>query len=213
MYTIDEDLVRDLSSDVLGPDGRIRVLPAEFWAGTTVAERALFGHYSGIYNFPTVELVDRLRELIAGRPAIEIGAGHGVLAQALGIPATDSFMQVKEPWRQVYDVHKLATAPYGPNVVDCDAYEAVRRYRPEVVVGCWVTHRFDPRRPWFGGNEVGVDDDDVLAHAEYILIGNRGVHGKRAIWQRPHQVKYPPFVYSRAANHAAEFIARWDRTP
>jgi hypothetical protein len=198
VYTIDEDRVRDLSPDALGPDGRIRVLPAEFWAGTTVAERALFGHRAGIYNFPTVELVDRLREMIAGRRAIEIGAGHGVLGQALDIPATDSFMQVKDPWRQVYEMGRLATAPYGPNVVDRDAHEAIRWYRPEVVVACWVTHRYDPQRPWFGGNEVGVDDEDVLAHAGYILVGNRGVHGKRAIWQRPHGVEYPPFVYSRA---------------
>ncbi len=208
IYKVYPDLVRDLSPDVLDDLGRPRVLPAAFWATTTVAERLVLGHRSGIYSFPTVELVDRLRELIAGRSAIEIGAGHGVLAEALGIPATDSLMQTKEPYRtQIYAAHGQPIAPYGPDVVECEASEAVRRFRPDVVIGCWVTHRY---QPGFGGNEVGVDDDDVLRNcATYILVGNEGVHRRRPIWRRAHDVERPPYIYSRAGNGAPEFIATW----
>lgn len=79
---LDPSQIRDISPLVLGDDGRMRVLPAEFWIGTTQAERILFGHLNGIYSFPTVELVEHLKALIGDRSAIEIGAGHGVLAQA-----------------------------------------------------------------------------------------------------------------------------------
>src|SRR5688572_18599020 len=96
------DGIRDISADALDENGRIRVLPAAYWETTTPQERALFGHKHGLYSFPTVELVEWLRGFIGDGSAIEIGAGHGVLAETLDIPATDNRMQEKEPYRSVY---------------------------------------------------------------------------------------------------------------
>ncbi len=204
--------VRSIAADVLGDDGRLRVLPAEYWASTTVGERAYFGHLYGIYSFPTMELVEHLQAIIAGRPAIEIGAGHGVLAEVLGIPATDSFQQEQEPYRSYYDRIGQPRVRYGPNVVRCEAASAVRRYRPKVVIACWVTELYDPRRHEVGGNEAGVDEADVIRHCdEYVLVGNERVHSRKAIMSRPHDIEYPPFVYSRAANGTRDFIAIWRR--
>src|SRR3954462_9173889 len=157
-YEIDPAHIRDIRADVLGPDGRIRILPASFWAKTSTNERALFGHHTGIYSFPTVELVARLKEIIGDRMAIEIGAGNGVLAEALGIRATDSFQQAQAEYAAVYEQHGFATVPYGPNVECLTAYDAVRKYDPDVVLGCWVTHKFDLAQPWRKGNEVDVDE-------------------------------------------------------
>lgn len=210
LVILDPAGVRDISADALDSRGRLRILPARFWAGTTVEERALFGHRHGLYQFPTVELVEHLRGLIAGRAAIEIGAGHGVLAEALGITATDSLMQGKEPYRSIYTAYGMPAVPYGPNVVDCDAGRAVRRYRPQVVVAGWVTHLYDPARHTAGGNEVGVDEDDVLGHCdEYVFVGNEGVHEGKKIWRRPHRIWYPPYVFSRAWNGSRDFVAVW----
>src|SRR5262245_10991707 len=75
VFVIVPGSTRHLAPDVLDNRGRLRVMPAAYWATTTPAERALFGHRHGLYSFPTVELVDHLREVIAGRVAIEIGAG------------------------------------------------------------------------------------------------------------------------------------------
>lgn len=215
-FVLDPKSIRDLAPEALGPDGRLRVLPAAFWAATTPAERALFGHRYGLYSFPTTELVEHLRTLIGGRPAIEIGAGHGVLAEALGIPATDSRMQDQPHYRAHYAALGQPTVPYGPNVIDCHASRAVRRYRPAVVVGCWVTHKYDPRRHAAGGNEVGIDEPDILANcALYVVVGNEQVHAGKAIWARRHSITFPDFVYSRAQNGSRDFIAtwpgRWDR--
>lgn len=209
-YILDEARIRDIADEVLDESGRIRVLPAAYWMTTTVQERALFGHRQGIYSFPTVELVEYLRALIDGRSAIEIGAGHGVLAEALGIPATDSMQQIKEPYRSVYERIGQPVVRYGPNVVDCHASRAVRRYRPQVVIGCWVTHKYDPARHEAGGNEIGVDELDIIHNCgTYVVVGNTLIHRHKGIWDRPHDVECPPWTFSRAQNGSPDFIAAW----
>lgn len=204
--------VRDLTPDVLDRDGRMRVLPASYWAATTVMERAVFGNAHGIYAFPTVELVQRLTELIGGRTAIEICAGHGVLGQALGIPATDNRMQEDGDTMRFFNQIGMPPVRYGTNVIACPANEAVRRYRPQVVIGCWVMHQYRPDRHFAGGNPAGVDEADIVNNCEqYIVVGNEQVHRHSPLWERPHQVEYPDYLYSRALNGSREFLARWSR--
>lgn len=89
-WHIDPARTRDLAPRLLDAAGAPRVVPAAALANTTPEERLRFGVEHGIYAFPTEELVAFLRDLIGGRSAIEIGAGHGRLAAALGIPATDN---------------------------------------------------------------------------------------------------------------------------
>lgn len=209
-FVLDPARIRDIAPEVLDANGRLRVLPAAYWASTTTEERALFGHRHGLYSFPTIELVDHLRELIGERSAIEIGAGHGILADALGIPATDSRQQDKEPYRSIYQASGQQTAPYGPNIIDCHASRAVRRYKPQVVIGCWITHKYDPARHAAGGNEAGIDEPDILSHCEtYVVVGNQRVHSGKPIWTRPHNIEHPNWIYSRAHNGTPDFIATW----
>lgn len=211
-YAVDMRTTRDISPDVLDADGRLRILPAAYWANTTPQQRMQIGYQHGIYNFPTTDLVDHLRERIAGRSAIEIGAGNGVLAYALGIPATDSRQQEREPWRSRIIADGQVPVRYGPNVTECDAVRAVRRYKPQVVIACWVTHKYSRARHWAGGNAVGVIEEDVIAGCdEYIFVGNRKVHADKSIWSLPHTIEYPTFVYSRAMNGTPNFIATWKR--
>jgi hypothetical protein len=201
---------RDISAEVLDERGRMRVLPAAFWAATAPAERMLFGYTHGIYSFPTVELVDRLRELIDGRSAIEIGAGHGVLAEALDIPATDSRQQEKEPYRSRIIAEGQPPVRYGDNVSELHAIRAIRRHRPKVVIGCWVTHKYRRDRHWAGGNAAGVVEEEVIANCQaYIFVGNERVHRHKSIWSLPHEIEYPDYVYSRAMNGTRDFIAVW----
>lgn len=207
---LDPDNIRDIAPEALDAQGRLRLLPASYWATTTREERALFGHRNGLYSFPTVELVEHLRALIAGRSAIEIGAGHGVLAEALGIPATDSMQQAKPKYAAIYALTAQPTVPYGPNVVEMHASRAVRHYKPEVVIGCWVTHKYNPQLHDLGGNEAGIDEFDVLDRcAAYVLIGNEIAHAKKPLWAAAHSIQYPSFVYSRSFNGSRDFIAVW----
>jgi len=211
-YEVDPAKVRSLAGEVLDDTGRLRVLPAAYWATTTREERSLFGNAHGAYSFPTTELVTYLREAIGDRTAIEIGAGNGVLAEALGITATDSREQDHPVLQLYFKLMGQPTVPYGPNVFMADAQLAIRTYKPQVVVACWVTELYDESRH---GDKAkakigGIDDLDVLEHCEtYILVGNEEIHGEKLIWKRPHEVIYPDWLYSRAMNGSRNFIATW----
>lgn len=209
-HVIETEGVRDLGPEVLDPYGRPRVLSAAWWASTTVQERALFGHRNGIYCFPTIELVERLKQIIDGRAAIEIGSGNGVLAEALGIPGSDNFQQEMPKYKFIYAATRQPTVKYGPNVWNMHASQAVRHWKPQVVIGAWITQKFNPARPELGGNEIGVDLRDIRLQCEQlVLIGNEKTHDSNPLWTMKHEIDYPDYLYSRAANGSREFIATW----
>jgi hypothetical protein len=120
VFTLDPTWVRALSRRLLDDRGRLLVVQAREWETTTPEERLHFGVRHGFYGFPALELVDFLRTRIAGRSAIEIGAGPGVLAQALGIPATDNHQQEDQTIRALGQ----PTVPYGDHVQKLDAAAA-----------------------------------------------------------------------------------------
>lgn len=209
-YGLDPAAVRDISESLMDEQRCLRVVPARVLDGTTPQERLLFGVRHGLYSFPTEELCSFLRERIRGRCAIEIGSGHGVLAKALGIAATDNRQQEEAGVRAHYIAIRQPTVPYGEHVEKLDAAAAVEKYQPAVVIACWVTHRFDPGRPDAGGSETGVDEAAIIASCdEYIFVGNEHVHAHKPIWSLPHEKLTPPWIYSRAVNGSRDFIAIW----
>lgn len=205
-----DDATRDLEPEVLDAFGKLRVMPASFYRQTTVAERSKLCVRQGLYCLPTIELVEYLVALIGGRRAIEIGAGNGVLADALGIPATDNRMQELPQYKRKYEQLKQPTVRYGDNVQRMDASVAVKHYRPNVVIGAWVTHRYDAKRHAAGGNEMGIVEESIIKTCDaYVVIGNEGVHRAKSIWALPHTIEYPPWLYSRSHNGSRDFIASW----
>lgn len=212
VFAIQPSEIRDISDQLLDDAGQLRIVPASTFEQTTAHERFLFGVRHGLYSLPTTELCAFLRARIAGRSAIEIGAGHGGLAAALKIPATDNRQQDDPEIKAYYAALGQPTVRYGKNVEKLDASAAVEKYRPQVVIACWVTHRFDPSRPELEGNESGVDEAAIIAACdEYIFIGNERVHEKKPIWSLPHEKATPPWIYSRAANPTSNFVAIWRR--
>lgn len=202
--------VRDISPLLLDEAGCLKIVNSSVLAATTREERAMFGVRHAFYGLPTIELIEHLKSLIAGRSAIEIGAGSGVLAQALGIPATDNRQQEWPSVQEYYAALRQPTIRYGDHVEALDAKAAVAKYKPQVVIASWVTHRYDPARHEAGGNQDGVDEVALLKHCEeYILIGNEKVHASKPLWALPHTKEQLPFLFSRAANGSADFIARW----
>jgi hypothetical protein len=209
-YLFDVTDLRDLAPDVIDPDGLPRVMPAAYYAETTAEERAWLGLRYGLYALPTEELCDWLIGYIAGRSAIEIGSGNGRMAQRVGIPATDSYLQDDPAIRKYFAVMKQVPVTYGPNVERLEALDAVRRYRPAVVIGCWITHRYNPRRHGLGGNEFGPKMPLILDRCEeYIHIGNTKTHALDPLWDRPHELHHFPWLYSRSVTGTPDFLAVW----
>ena len=191
------------------------MVPASFRSSQPLPTRAphpksVFCVRHGIYGFPTTELVEFLRERIEGRSAIEIGSGNGVLAEALGIPATDNRQQEDPAIRAHYDLIQQPVVQYGEHIEKLDAAQAIAKYKPEVVVASWVTHRFDPTRLDAGGSETGVDETALLRSCDtYLFVGNEQVHARKAIWALPHTKLTPPWLFSRAMNGSSDLAAIW----
>lgn len=181
-YLADSTSIRDISPLLLDNNERLRVVPASILAETTAQERLLFGVRQGLYSFPTEELCDFLRGRIKGKTAIEVGAGHGALAKALNISATDNRIQEDAAVKAHYQQIGQPAVPYGEHVERLDAVSAVQKHQSNVVIGFWVTHVFDESRPEAGGNMFGIDEAKLISSCdEYIVIGNKHVHAhKRA---------------------------------
>lgn len=196
------------TSGALDITGSLIVHPAAFWQGFNQVEITHFCQRYGYYCIPTVELVDWLRERIAGRKAIEIGSGSGVLASMLAIPATDSRQQERADMAPHYRLR--APIKYGKNVNSMHAEAAVKYYKPDVVIAAWVTHKYRPTEHWRKGNQYGVDENKILRSVKtYIHIGHTRVHEAKPILEIPHGELAPPWLVSTAISAGTNYICWW----
>lgn len=199
--------------ELLRPDGIIELLPAAAYDAISADSLRLWCHFNARYGLPTVELVEWLRDFISDRSALEIGSGAGDLAHHAALQATDNRMQEWPKVRQHYSFMKQPTVRYPEWVEGIDALDAVRKYRPEVVVGCWVTEWIDPALPLpaHGGNMHGVKEGLILDEGvTYVLIGNESIHGYKKILERPHRVLSFPWLRSRSQSRDKNRIWIWE---
>lgn len=194
----------------LDDQGHLRILPAEFYRQFSTEELMVFGNRNAIYSIPTMELVDWLQAALTGKFAIEIGAGNGVLAKALAIPATDNWMQT---WPEIvahYNMLRQPLVSYGNHVENIDAADAIAQYKPEVVLACWVTHRYREDRHELGGNMFGVDEEAICKTCQtYIHVGNSATHANKTIRKLPHRRYQFNWLVSRAKQPELNEICVW----
>jgi hypothetical protein len=203
---------RDLAAQVIEKGGRPKIMPASFYHETTLDERLILCQQNALYCLPTVELIEHLRGVIAGRRAIEIGAGSGAISAALRIRATDNRMQENPEIAAHYRAMGQPVIQYGRQVENLAAYDAVRKYKPEVVVAAWVTHKYREDRHDAGGNMYGVDEEDIIRNCDtYVFVGNQNVHKGKSIWSLPHTIIQPDWLFSRASSGTPDFVAVWQR--
>lgn len=197
-------------------DGLLRVMPSSFYRQFSQKEIAVFCLLNGLYCLPTIELLDILNSLIMEssptRNAIEIGAGNGAIGRGLGITSTDNFLQDDPAIRAHYRQLGQQTISYGKHVIKLDANTAVETLRPDVVIGAWVTHRFNEEEPERGGNAFGIDEERIINQVKrYIVVGNKGVHAAKPIMSRVTRVIEGDFLFSRSMqNEGQEAIFIWD---
>lgn len=159
----------------------------------------------GLYTVATQELIDWLRREIGGRKAIEIGAGHGVVGLALGIPQTDADVLGKhEHVRDYYRKLGERVTPLPDRVERIDAIAAVEKYKPEVVVGCWITQLGMQSSPY------GVDEERLLGMVgSYIMVGNRASHAAKKIMAKRHNEHLASWLVSRSMCPTDNYICVW----
>jgi hypothetical protein len=204
-----------LDAMLLDKKGQLRPVAAATLAAVNHEDLRYWCHIHAVYGLPTFELIGWLKERIQGRSAIEIGSGNGCLGRALGIPATDSWMQATPEIQALYASQGQQTITYGEDVERLEALEAVARYHPQVVIGQWVTEWIDPNLPPppGGGSVFGVREPELLAQVEtYILVGNSTIHGQKSlIRKQPPEMVRANWIWSRSQYPSMNFILVWDR--
>lgn len=211
-YILDTEGSRDPAQEgALDAQGQLVIHPAEWWAQFDQVDIGAFCVRQGMYCVPTLELVEWLKAEIGIATAIEVAAGNGALGRAVGIPATDNKSQRRPKVRAYLASIQQPPVRYGAHVLELDAELAVRALQPQVVVAAWLTHRFNEREEWRGGNPDGPREEFLLERARYIHVGNRGVHGVKPILALEHRAYEFPWLISRAMNGAPNFIAVWER--
>lgn len=192
-----------LDADLLDEAGRLQVNPSTTYAAIPWDHLRLWTHQNAFYGLPTPELIECIREVIAGRSAIEVGAGNGCLGRALGIPLTDSKIQDRPEVAAYYHSIQQPTISYPSDVERLTAKAAVKKHRPKVIVGSWLTQFSDGSRP---GSMFGIDEQWLLRRVKtYVMFGSIHIHQHKAIWP-PTRIIQEPWMFSRAQDDSALFI-------
>ena len=193
--------IHEITNDLLMPSGRLILLKNEQYNKYTQNEIQTFCVKCARYGLPTYELIQFLKEEISDRSCIEIGAGSGDLGYYLGIKMTDLKIQEEPLIKLYYQLNGQEPVRYPKDVEKLDPLEAVKKYKPEVVLACWVT-QYQSGENWVEGkgNIKGVKESFILKKIKkYILIGNLKVHGHKDIMALPHKELKLDFLRSRAS--------------
>jgi hypothetical protein len=220
---VDFTSMLDLYAEVTDYTGRLKAVPSSVYARYSQTTISLTASEHGWHSLPTTELVEYLAERIKGKAAVEICAGHAALAKALRIPAVDSFAEDTLFWaKAMQDKREQVNAQIKAHLLNGhkpydykytrkqEAVSYVRSKKPDVVIACWATHKYNANDHHRGGFIHGVDENELLKHCgEYIFVGNMAIHGHKPILELPHDIETPPWLYSRSSAAGANFIATW----
>lgn len=203
-----------LEARLLLPNKKLRLLPAAEYDTLDPHDLRLFCHKYARYGLPTEETVATIKAMIGGRMAIEIGCGHGDLGYHLGIHRTDAMLQDEPGIKELYRLTGQPTVNYPNDVKKLTAEAAVEKFKPQVVVGSWITEWISPHLPPppQGGSVFGVKVAEMLAKIEtYIMVGNLATHGRSACMSLPHDTMAFDFIRSRAVQPELDRIFTWER--
>lgn len=209
LLVVEPERLAALEAQVIDASGRQRVVPAAIYAQYDAPTISALCVKRGIYGLITTELVDFIRDQINHRTAIEIGSGDGVLADALGIIGTDSHQMERPEIRRAYEEMRQPVTKYGPRVRRIDGEAAVKKYRPQVIVASWLTHKWKQEDDILGGNMYAPDELVLLASCELLIFyGNSSAHKNNRLLLRHHVHVENEWMYSRAWR-GKNFLGVW----
>ncbi len=199
------ELQAEALTDILIIKGELQIKPYELFDSVSSDSIRYFMHLHGIYCLPTLELLHFLQKEIGSSTAIEIGCGIGAIAKALNIPPTDSRLQERPEIKAHYASIGQPTVQYPKWVEKYDAIDAVKEYKPDVVIGSYIIKKYDGE----SGNMWGVDELEILALVKkYIHIGDEETHSKKPLMKKPFTKHNPEWLITRGKKG---FIGIWSR--
>lgn len=214
MYVIANLDISHLDKLLLDENGVLKPLPANDLRNIPTQELKVWAVKNAVYQFPTTELIEFLGNEIGDRSAIEICAGHGGIGKALNIPSTDSFMQQLPEVQQFYAALKAPTTNPPAHVLKYEATEAVDYFKPQVVVGAYVTQLYKEgdTESGIGSNIYGVNEEYIVEKVEtYIMIGNLMSHQDKRVFSSPYKEYQFPWLINRSRRQNLNRIWIWNK--
>lgn len=206
--------VEYLDKILLDENGLLKVVPHKDISGFPGNHLIQWANEKGVYCIPTTELIDWLKERIAGRKCIEICAGYGAIGRSLRIITTDSHIQA-DPNMAIYykSIGQKAIDPPS-DVLKFEANEAVDTLHPEVVVASFATQKFqkgDDKVPKIGSSVYGVDELALFKKVKtYIFIGNDVTHKDKRLLEQHHETFRFDWLVTRCVSPESNHIKVWE---
>lgn len=207
-YLEDMD-VEYVYKEIFDNNGNLKLMPASYYNSLPEDTLPYIGHEKAIYSFPTIQLYKWVKEYYDLSNAIEIGSGAGGLHRLLGIKGTDSKMQELPEVIEQYKLMRQPTIKYPDDVEKIDAISAIKKYKPDIVIGCWITQLYNPITNH--GSIYGVNEIKLLKKVKtYITIGNQIIHGQKDILKFKHEKIIIDGLVSRSTNPKLNCIYVWE---
>jgi len=191
----------------------VRLLPASELQKLNHTHLRLWAVKNSRYGFPTLELVEWLKEQIQGKFTIELGAGKGDLGRHLDIIQTDSYIQTSPEVKAIYLAMSQPIIEPPESVLGYEAVTAVQGLKPDVAIASWLTQLVTEEEctPDTQGSVYGADEFKIIAGVKkYIHIGNEDSHGQKKALTLPHKEFKFPWLVSRAENQSKNVVYVWE---
>ena len=196
---------------LLDERGIIKLQSADFYKTIDNTDLRVWCICRAIYQLPTIELVDWLKNNFNLDKAIEIGAGNNYLYHHLGIKGVDNYSEQIPAVKLTHDLlNQPSTNP--PSAVEkLDAIAAIEKYQPETVITSWATLKTNDPEGVDAGHSYAPDEGEILATGvTYVFIGNEHNHGDRPILNKPHETYYFDWLVSRGKDQSKNCIYVWN---
>lgn len=211
-WIVENENVDYLNNLFLDENLTIRPVESKILHEIPIKHLQIWAHHNAIYQIITTELLEFLRNEIAGLKTIEICAGAGIISRELGIIGTDSFMQKSKLFKaHAASLGQEITKP-GKHVKKYEALDAIRMFKPECVIGTFASQKttYGEYVQKIQGSPYGVDEIELLGRVlKYINIGNKDTHFGKHIFKCPHREEYYPWLVSRAFDQSKNRIWIW----
>ena len=182
----------------LTEDGNLKLVSGKEWRKYGKNNLGVFCNLFNIWTIPTTELIDILDKEIDNLSCIEICAGLGLISKELSIKATDSYLHATDEFKSMANrINITGIIEYPSEVEKLEASEAVDKYHPECVLGCYAIPKWTEEyaKKYFlktnkdlPGSICGVDYDYICQHIKrLILVGHKDLYCQYPFWKRPHK--------------------------
>lgn len=200
--------VSELNSLAFIEPGVMAVLPTDFYRSYSDNYLHNFMLENAIYVLPTSELCSQLRKFITGT-AIEVCAGLGSVGRILGIQVSDSHFQADPAVMGWYEAHGQIPIKYPADVEKLDAIDAIDKYQPDTVLGCYVTARYTEKLGQ--GLATGPREEEMLKRVRrYIHVGNVNTHSWKPLMNTAHKTYKSRHIITRAIDQSLNRVWIWD---